>query len=282
MNIKSICHILNYKRKNGCFSYRKKRLDPTKLLYSGTETRNACAFSHNVDFWSSGPRRRMNLVEWASSGDCPQTASDAAGGKNRRRRQRSRRRSRFIAPAGARPPSTPPSAFTQRHPRFSIDNPEHPRRTWESVPNRHGCPDRRTLFVEEIDDHKVHLRRLDDGFVAEDANGAVARNGIEARGIAAQRLGRRGQDLVAPPLAGIRRIAAEIRLVAAACDLPRLDRRIMSSSSASATRSQSLSRSSRKRMASAMSNDVVSLSDFAKSTAAIAKLRLRKVVFVVY
>ncbi len=44
---------------------------------------------------------------------------------------------------------------------------------------------------------------------------------------AAQRLGRRGQDLVAPPLASIRRIAAKIRLVAAACDLPRLDRRIM-------------------------------------------------------
>ena len=139
MIIKFICHILNYERKNGCISYRKKRLDATKLLYSGTETRNACAFSHNVDFWSSGPRRRMNLVEWASSGDCPQTASDAAGGKNRRRRQRSRRRSRrrarrrsrFIAPAGARPPSAPPSAFTQRHPRFSIDNPEHPRRTWE-------------------------------------------------------------------------------------------------------------------------------------------------------
>ena len=61
MIIKFICHILNYERKDGCLSYRKKHLDATKLLYSGTETRNACAFSHNVDF----------LVEWAPSGDEP-------------------------------------------------------------------------------------------------------------------------------------------------------------------------------------------------------------------
>ena len=69
MIIKFICHILNYKRKNGCLSYRKKRLDPTKLLYSGTETRNACVFSHNVDF----------LVEWASSEDEPRRVGPVGG-----------------------------------------------------------------------------------------------------------------------------------------------------------------------------------------------------------
>ena len=98
----------------------------TTLIFWSSEPR------WRMDSSGSGPRRVMGLVEWAPSEDCLQTAPDAAGGKNRRRRQRSRRRSRkrsrFIAPAGARPPSAPPSAFTQRHPRFSIDNPERPRR----------------------------------------------------------------------------------------------------------------------------------------------------------
>ena len=142
------------KERTAAFHIERSASMPLNSFILAPRPETLALFRTTLIFWSSEPRRRMDssgsgsrrvmgLVEWAPSGNCPQTASDAAGGKNRRRRQRSRRRSRrrarrcsrrrsrFIAPAGARPPSAPPSAFTQRHPRFSIDDPEHPRRTWE-------------------------------------------------------------------------------------------------------------------------------------------------------
>ena len=69
------------KERTAAFHIERSASMPLNSFILAPRPETLAFFRTTSIFWSSGPRQRMNLVEWVPSGDCLQTASDAAGGK---------------------------------------------------------------------------------------------------------------------------------------------------------------------------------------------------------